>query len=124
MFVTIYDQAIEAEAMKLDEIVGMGLRKALEYLITDYVVSEHPMDTEKIYKIYLSERINKYITDTRIKDFAKRAVWLGNDETHIKKKWEAMDIENLKELIKLTVNHIEGEPTSKKYIARMPENKN
>lgn len=124
MFVTIYDQAIEAETMNLDQLLGMGLRKALEFLITDYVISEDPMETEKIYKIYLSERIKKYITDTRIKDCAKRAVWLGNDETHIIKQWEAMDIKNLKELIKLTVNYIDSELTTKEYIASMPEGKN
>jgi hypothetical protein len=124
MFIAIYDQAIEAEAMNLDQLLGMGLRKALEFLITDYVISQHPMETEKIYKIFLGERINKYITDPRIKDCAKRAVWLGNDETHIIKKWEAMDIKDLKRLIRLTVNYIDSELTSKEYTASMPENKN
>ena len=124
MFVTIYDQAIEAETINLDQLLGMGLRKALEFLITDYVISEHPMEKEKIYKVHLSVRINNYIADTRIKDCAKRAVWLGNDETHIIKKWEAMDIEDLKRLIKLTVNYIDSELTSKEYTASMPEGKN
>ena len=124
MFVTIYDQAIEAETMNLDQLLGMGLRKALEFLITDYVISEHPMEKEKIYKVPLSVRINNYIADTRIKDCAKRAVWLGNDETHIIKKWEAMDIEDLKRLIKLTVNYIDSELTSKEYTTNMPEGKN
>jgi hypothetical protein len=32
MFVTIYDQAIEAEAMKLDQIEGMGLRSSLSVM--------------------------------------------------------------------------------------------
>ncbi|MEB3121850.1 MAG: hypothetical protein VKL41_11590 [Snowella sp.] len=126
MFVTIYDQAIEAEAMKLDQLVGMGLRKALEFLITDYVASEHPTEKEKIYKpdLSLSQRINNYIKDAKIKDCAKRAVWLGNDETHVTRRWKALDIEHLKRLIRLTVNYIDSELTSKEYIASMPESKN
>jgi hypothetical protein len=36
-FEAIYQQAIEAESRSLDKIAGMGFRKALEFLVKDYL---------------------------------------------------------------------------------------
>jgi hypothetical protein len=54
---------------------------------------------------------------------AKRAAWLGNDETHYVRKWEDHDLEDLKSLIKVTGNWIEMEAITKKYIGDMPHGK-
>ena len=51
---------------------------------------------------------------------AERAVWLGNDETHYERRWDSMTIENLKELIQLTVNWIHSDILTKKYKEDMP----
>ena len=57
----------------------------------------------------------------RIKDCAKRAAWLGNDETHYIRKWETQDLEDLKDLIELTVNWIRDEYLTKRIKEEMPE---
>ena len=47
-FVKIYNQANAAESSALDEIAGIGYRKALEFLIKDFAISENDNDAEKI----------------------------------------------------------------------------
>jgi hypothetical protein len=54
---------------------------------------------------------------------AKRAAWLGNDETHYIRKWEDKDLDDLKKLIKLTVLWIEMEQMTKDALVEMPEGK-
>jgi hypothetical protein len=120
-FVQIYDQAIAAESNDLDQIVGIGMRKALEFLIKDYVCLENPDKTEAIKKTLLGKCIDEYILDSNVKACAKRATWLGNDETHYVRKWTDQDINDLKRLIKLTVNWIDNALTTKKYLSAMPD---
>jgi len=119
LFDKIYNQAISAEAYELDQIVGIGLRKALEFLIKDYVSSENPEEKETIHKLFLGNCIEQYIEDSNIKACAKLASWLGNDETHYVRKWEDKDINDLKKLVKLTVNWIENVLLTKEYIEDM-----
>lgn len=52
-----------------------------------------------------------------------RAVWLGNDETHYVRKWEEKDVNDLKLLVRLTVNWIDNVLLTKKYIADMSAGK-
>ena len=118
-FVAIYAQVNEAESHQLDQLVGIGLRKALEFLIKDYAVSEHPGSEAEIRNTQLGPCISQYISDTNIKECAKRAAWLGNDETHYTRKWESKDVSDLKLLVKLTVNWIENVTLTKKYMAEM-----
>jgi len=47
----------------------------------------------------LSACIQQYIDNEKIKLVSKRAVWIGNDETHYVRKWIEKDIEDLKRLI-------------------------
>jgi len=122
-FVKIYNQAYAAEQMKLDEIGGVGYRKALEFLIKDYVILENPDKEEIIKKCFLSNCIKDYVIDERIKQVAGRAVWLGNDETHYERKWEDKDVNDLKSLIELTVYWIESEIKYKNVIKDMPYKK-
>lgn len=58
-------------------------------------------------------------TQPDIKEMAKRAVWLGNDETHYVRKWEDKDIQDLKNLIDLTVYFISMTLKAKKYREEM-----
>ena len=53
VFVEIYSQATVAESEKLDQIAGVGYRKAAEFLIKDYVISKNPDDEETIKKKYV-----------------------------------------------------------------------
>ena len=120
-FALIYNQAYSAEQQSLTEICGVGYRKSLEFLIKDYLIKKNPADTEKIEKKMLGPCISELVDDSRIKSVAKRAVWLGNDETHYVKKWEGKNLDDLKKLIDLTVHWIEMEALTESFEAEMPE---
>ena len=120
-FVLIYNEAYSAEQENLKEICGVGYRKALEFLIKDYTVQNNEEEKEKILKMRLANCIKEYVNDERIKAVVKRAVWLGNDETHYVKKWETKNLEDLKKLIDLTVHWIEMEKLTESFETEMPE---
>lgn len=105
-FVKIYNQALAADSSSLDEIAGLGYRKALEFLIKDFCIHLHPDDTEKIQKCPLSRCISEYIDSPDIKTLATRATWLGNDEAHYVRKFEDRDITDMKRFIKAAVYFI------------------
>ena len=119
-----YAHAYYADKNGLREVCGCGYRRALELLIKDYLISKHSADPEKTKQIEakrLGRCIDDDINDSRIKEVAKRAAWLGNDETHYVRKWEDHDLENLRQLIELTMYWINAELTTKKYLDGMPE---
>lgn len=118
-FVEIFSQVQEAEALGLDSLTGVGYRKALEFLIKDYLISKHPEAKEKISRQLLANCIKEYVTDPNIKDCADRAVWLGNDEAHYVRKWSDRDIEDLKTLLKLTRYWLSSEFLTREYRERM-----
>lgn len=122
-FITIYNQAFYAEQFFLDQICGVGYRKALEFLIKDYLMQEIDDEAKKesIKSKFLYNCIQEDVTDSRIKEVAKRAVWLGNDETHYTRRWVEKDVSNLKQLIDLTIRWIENEVETKALLAEMPE---
>lgn len=114
-FVEVYNQACIAEQENLNLISGVGYRKALEFLVKDYAISLHSDQEERIKKKLLGQCIQDYINHVKTKAMAERAVWLGNDETHYERKWVEKDIEDLKNLITLTVHYIEMELLSSQY---------
>ena len=52
-------------------------------------------------------------------EVAKRAVWLGNDETHYVRVWADKDVNNLKHLIDLTIRWIENEIETERVLQEM-----
>lgn len=118
-FIEIFNQSLEAESQNLTQLTGIGLRKALEFLIKDFLIYKKPNDEENIKKIQLSRCINNYIDDVKLKQISERAVWLGNDETHYIRKWEDKDIKDLKLLIQVTVNMIHNDLLTEKYLSEM-----
>lgn len=118
LFVEIYNQANEAEERDLLHIAGMGYRKSLEFLIKDYLITFKKLDGDAIRKTFLGTCIKNHLSDN-IKQVAERATWLGNDETHYHRVWEAMDIKDLKALIDLTVYYISSEIQTARYISEM-----
>jgi len=120
-FIYIYNQAYASEQNGLKEICGVGYRKALEFLIKDYIIIKNPSEKEKIERKLLGPCITEYVDDERIKTVSKRAVWLGNDETHYIRKWEGRSLEDLKKLIDLTVHWIEMEALTISFENEMPE---
>lgn len=110
MFVKILGQSAEAEANDLDEIAGCGYRKAVEYLVKDYLCHKCPQEEDAIKSEQLGNSI-KRIKDHRIQILAQRAAWIGNDETHYVRKHESLDIDNMKQFISAMVQYIESELT-------------
>ncbi len=120
-FCDIYNQAYAAQQMNLSQICGVGYRKALEFLIKDYIMSfidENKKDSIK--QKNLSKCIQEDITSPNIKAVAARATWLGNDETHYVRKWEDKDIKDLIGMIDLTIRWIESEIETKRLLEEMP----
>jgi|ERR1700690_1219284 len=122
-FCTILNQARKAEKQEWKMIAGPGYRKALEFLIKDYLCLARPKDTEQIQKIQLGPCIENYVDNDKVRATAARAAWLGNDETHYARKWEDKDLNDLKKLVDLTVHWIEMEEMTASVIKDMPEGK-
>lgn len=120
-FVELYNQALNAETYKLDQLTGIGLRKALEFLMKDYAIAINPKNADSVKRKTLAECINQFIDDPNVKKCASRATWLGNDETHYIRKWVDKDINDLKELIRLTLNWLENVLLTKQYEQEMPD---
>lgn len=98
-FASIYNEALQAESAGLTEICGIGYRKALEFLIKDYLIHEDPSSKETIEKMELGNCITNKVEDRNIKATASRCAWIGNDQTHYVQKFEEYDLDMLKRLI-------------------------
>jgi hypothetical protein len=121
-FISIYLEAEEARQKNLFQISGPGFRKAFEFLIKDYAKKiSSPDKHNEIENIFSGLVVSKFIDDKRIQEVAKRALWLGNDETHYLRIWQDHDIDDLIILIRLTISWIEIEQISKKYTVTMPD---
>jgi hypothetical protein len=122
-FASIYTESHTAKEMGLEQIAGPGFRKAFEFLIKDYAQTRLKDDKtkEEVAKVFVGTVVSKFIEDPRIQDIAKRALWLGNDETHYLRKWTEHDIEDLIALIRLTIHWIEMELLSERYKQEMPD---
>lgn len=106
MFDEIYNQAKQAETLALDQIAGIGYRKSIEFLVKDFAIKYNSNDKDEIEAMPLGACINTYIDDTRIKTLAKKATWLGNDETHYIRKHTDRDINDMKKFIEAMVYFI------------------
>lgn len=73
--------------------------------------------------MFLDACINKYIDDTRISAAAKRANWIGNDETHFEKRYEDKDINDMKRLLSIVVHRVSMDLELKDYEEEMPSPK-
>jgi archaellum biogenesis ATPase FlaH len=123
-FLKIYTQSSSAEASGLDQIAGMGYRKAFEFLIKDYAQYLKQDQSDRITKMPLIQVIKEFLADDkRLVDIASRAAWLGNDESHYLKKWIDKDISDLKKVIILTLQSIEHTEATNEYISSMPSPK-
>ena len=121
MFVQIYGESEFAEQNNLKQICGVGYRKALEFLIKDYLIKKSPAQEADIKKKLLGDCIKDLIDNPKIKEISKRATWLGNDETHYFKKWEGRDLNDLKKLIEITVHFISMELEADNYMEEMKD---
>lgn len=105
-FVKIYNQAELAEQENLDELSGMGYRKALEILIKDFQCFETPSIDSKIRHRQLGECISS-IDDEEVKTIARGCSWLGNSQAHYVDEYEQPNNELLKRLLNVVVAFID-----------------
>jgi hypothetical protein len=101
-------------------VCGVGYRKALEFLIKDYLIRKCPDDRAAIEDKQLGKVIESYVEDRNIKEVAKRAAWLGNDETHYKRRWVDKDLSDLTRLIRLVRHWIEVADETEEALRSMP----
>lgn len=112
----ILSQSQAAEHRELDQIAGVGYRKALEFLVKDYASLKHPDMVETIRKAWLLKVISDFISDANIKACSARATWLGNDEAHYTRKFTDKDIGDLKTLIRLTEAWVLNDVLTEQYL--------
>ncbi len=108
-FVEIYHQSQKAEFAGLNELCGMGYRKALEFLVKDFAAYSHPDKISEIENAFLGNCISTYIDNEKIKTLATASAWLGNDETHYVRKHQNYNSQDLKRFINTLVAFIEYE---------------
>jgi hypothetical protein len=106
-FTEIYKQALTAEFKGLNEIAGIGYRRAFEFLIKDFAIAEHPSDKADIMSLQLVPVIKKYFPIEYL-PLMERAAWLGNDETHYERKHPDYDIQDLKRIIAFVITDLDG----------------
>lgn len=111
-FYEIIKQTLQAEKLNLFHISAMGYRKAVEFLIKDYLIHFNPNDEEKISKMHLGPAINKLDNDT-ILALAKAANMISNDHVHYLRKYPNKDINDVKRFIKSLVLFIAMEINSR-----------
>lgn len=109
--VRTYEQSLKAELEGFDTLVGIGLRKSLEFILKDFLIFIHSDKEEKIRKDLLGKVINDYITDPILLSLAKSTVWIGNDETHYTRRHTDRDLQDLKKFLNATVHFIEYQLT-------------
>lgn len=107
-FVSIYNQSELAEAQTLNELCGMGYRRALEFLVDAYIRKIKPNESIAP-NLELSKKINNYIDIPKIKTLAEKSVWLGNDATHIVNKHPDRDVTDMKKFIRAITTMIDAE---------------
>lgn len=118
-FVAIYNDAYIAQQSGCREIVGIGYRRAFEFLIKDYAIKYNPNDESTIKNMPLVKCVEKYAPDDATKQLLLRATWIGNDFAHYESKHEEIDLNDLKSLIELSVDAIEKYIKVKNYIANI-----
>lgn len=119
-FVNTYNQAQLAESQGLTEICGMGYRRALEFLVKDYLIHLTPDQEESIKAELLGASI-KRIHNNHIKVLAERSTWIGNDETHYVRKHESFDYTDMKRFIIAMVRYIDSELTFEEALSISPK---
>lgn len=100
-FTDIYNQAVIAEEDELNLIAGMGYRKSIEFLVSDYLLKFQSDDKDinedwvSNPRTSLSQKIGK-IKNDNIKTLSKAITWIGNDETHYTRRNPEYNINNMK----------------------------
>lgn len=102
-FVEIYSQAMEAKALGLTHLVGPALRKAIEFLVKDYLLMTDAMDEESLEKTSLRNCINTHLHNEDLIAVMDGAVAIGNDEIHWRKSHPDYDAEDMESFANIAI---------------------
>lgn len=112
-FFDIYNQSIVAEKNDLLHLSGMGYRKSIEFLVTDFL-KDYPTDDTVTKewlenpKITLKMKIQK-LPNQRLINTGTAIAYLGNDETHYTSRHPEFDLQHMKKFIGLLIKELESE---------------
>ncbi len=107
-FVSVYNEALTAEAHNSLQLAAIGFRTALEILIKDYAVNCLKEDKETVAKLSLANAIDKYLSDTvPLFNSADVVRILGNDSVHYASKHPDIDFPTLKNYMDIFVRLLE-----------------
>lgn len=109
-FVEVYEQAQEAAARGHRELAAIGLRRALELLVKDFAAALDPDREDEIRRATLPACIARFVDDPHLKACAARAFLSAGDA-------DGAGLEDLKVLVRLTVNWIESVLLERGYLA-------
>jgi hypothetical protein len=116
-FSKIYNQALKSENDFLDEICGMGYRKAFEFLLKEYLIYLGNLTSKEANDItQLRLCVDKLNENYIIQKLAKYTAYLGNDFSHYYRKWINQEIADLKEMINLLVDWIDTTESHKQKL--------
>lgn len=104
-FTRIFSEACECERLGLLSIAGTGYRKALEFLVKDYLQQEQGLTKESIGECRLEKCCQK-IEFEPIRKLSNAVTWLGNDETHYVVKHPEYDINEMKGFLDALISSI------------------
>lgn len=111
-FVNNYKETLLAKEYCLNELIGMGYRKSIEFLIKDFVLKTNQAENQKINKMPLKNVITDYLTSNeKLQTLGLACAYLGNDFTHYERRNLDKDIEDLERFLKLLVSYISNELT-------------
>lgn len=112
-FSTIFQEAQTAEESGLSELAGMGYRKSIEFLVTDFLI-KYPT-TEDLTEEWLTsprttlkQKVDKLPNERLIKT-GTAISYIGNDETHYSQQNPEYNIHDMKLFIKLLIKEVESE---------------
>ncbi len=108
-FQKIYNQSLDAEKFGLDEVCGMGFRKAFEFLLIDFLIYKQLISSDDAKKITaLKDFISILKDEIVIHKLLSYTAWVGNEFCHYFRKHETKEISDLKEMIQIIVEWIEA----------------
>lgn len=114
IFIENYKQTLLAKRYNLSELVGMGYRKSIEFLVTDFVLWKRPQDKSKVLKMTLKQIIDTYLQENpNLYTMSLACAFLGNDFSHYERRHLDKDILDLEAFIKVLVSYISYELTVK-----------
>lgn len=112
-FTEVFTQSKTAEENDLHQLAGMGYRKSIEFLVTDFL-KDYPTNDKvtaewlENHQTTLKMKIDK-LPNRRLKKTANAIAFIGNEETHYTVRNPDYNIHDMKKFIALLIKEIESE---------------